>query len=117
MIRKDRLAGKKLEPKTVEEKFSITGGRDFKVLVLFDVESNEAIMINSAMNSGRGSSIVDFDFADHIKSIVEYKYVTVGEVIELHAKNVVDDYSNIDDVNVFDREYGFDVIDINSKMI
>lgn len=117
MIRKDRLAGKKFEPKTVEEKFSITGGRDFKVLVLFDVESNEVIMINSAMNSGRGSSIVDFDFADHIKSIVEYKYVTVGEVIELHAKNVVDDYSNIDDVNVFDREYGFDVIDINSKMI
>lgn len=124
MIRKDKLAGKKFEPKTVEDKFSISGGNDFKSCVLFDIETRELIMMN--VNSGFGgfSSIDSTDFKPLIKNILEHKYVTVGEVLELRSNYVlcedeqlVMSEEELSKVKVFDANYGFNVLDITSNIL
>lgn len=124
MMREDRLAGKKFEAKTVHDKFSITGGVNFKLIFLFDVLTREIIMINSNVESGGGWNINNVSFKSLCKKILEHKYVTVGELLELHSDYVLCEdeqltmsEEEIEKVKVFDKEYGFDVLNITSTMM
>jgi stress response protein SCP2 len=124
MIREDRLAGKAFDARTVEDKFSISGGQDFKLCVLFDVQTREVIMMNTAVDSGPYWSIHSMSFDKQIKAILDRKYVTVGELIELHTDYVLCEdeqltmsQEELGKVVVFGEEYGFNVVDITSNIL
>ena len=124
MIREDRLAGKKFEPKTVEDKFSITGGTNFKLSVLFDVLTNEVVMINSSIPSGSSWSIRDVSFKQIIEGLLNHKTLTVGELLELRSGYVLCEdeqlsmtQQELESVQVFDEDYGFNVLDITSNLL
>lgn len=124
MIRKDRLAGKKFEPKTVEDKFSINGGTNFKLCVLFDVLTREVIMINSSLNSSDGWSIHNVEFTKLIESILDRKTLSVGELLELRSgyllcedEQLTMTPQELESVHIFDEEYGFNVLDITTNLL
>lgn len=124
MVREDRLAGKKFEPKTVEEKFSITGGTNFKLCVLFDVLTREVIMINSSLESGSCWSIRDVSFKSVIEGVMNHKTLTVGELLELRSRYVLCEdeqlamtQQELESVQKFDEDYGFNVLDITSNLL
>lgn len=124
MLREDRLAGKKFEPKTVQDKFSITGGVNFTLSIVVDVETREVIMMNANASSGGGWSINNVNFRELMNAVLNHKYITVGDLIEMHTRYLLCEdeqltmtEQELEDVVVFDEDYAYNVLDITANLI
>lgn len=123
MIR-DSLTGKNFDARTVVDKFSISGGVGFKYGLMFDVHNREVIMINASKPSSAYDSIYSTEYKSLINEIMNRKYVTVGELLELNTKYVLceDEQLTMSEeelaqVQKFDSDFGTNVIEITSKLL
>lgn len=119
MHRDISLTGKVYDPRTLDDKFSITGEVGSLTPCIFDLETSEMIWVNDAGHLGFGRGVDALVTNSRLYDIFKRKYVTVGKLVEMHGENVVsyEDYQNMtgdekSKVKYFDQNFGFDATEI-----
>lgn len=112
------------EPKTVENKFTLTG--DVKSITPFyvDVKTKELVWVDDKGDLGEANTAEQTVMFSRLLEIANKKRLTLGELVAMHADNVLslDEFEAMTEdekskVKVFNKEFAFDITEINSNYI
>ena len=116
--------GQVYEPKTVEDKFSLTGAIKSITPFYIDLKTSEMVWVDDKGSLGKATTVENLVIFKRLLQIADMKKMSIGELIEMHSKNVVtqEKYDTMTDiekseVTVFTKDFAYDVTEINSKYI
>lgn len=123
-MNRENESGKIYEPKTVEDKFTLTGSIASITPFYIDLVNKEMVWCDDKGSNGAGRGVDDLVSLQRLFDVTNKKVITIGELLELHSENVIttDVYELLSDeeksqYKVFDKEFAFDIKEITSAYL
>ena len=112
------------EPSTVEDKFTLTGNVQSITPFYIDLKTKELVWVDDKGALGQHNTAENIVVLDRLLTIVDKKKITIGDLLAMHSKNVYnkEQYESLTDeekskVKVFNKQFAFDIKEINANYI
>lgn len=123
-MHRDNTTGKNYEPKSVENKFSLTGDIASSTPFYIDLLTKELVWCDDKGSKGAGRGVDDLVSLQRLFDVTNKKVITIGELLELHSENVItpDVYDLLSEdekseYKVFDTNFAYDIKEITSAYL